>query len=136
MPTAHYEATQSEYARHQHVSAAAVSKAIKAERLKKSIVWIKGIAYIRTIAAADREWAANTDLTRAAAREPRIRRAVASSTQNEFPDQVDADRLSVFVRLREVVLALSSHGVPNDRTLIVPMTKDVARLLGERLLEA
>lgn len=53
------------YARHRHTSAPAVLRAIKSGRLLKSLVMVKGKAQIGDVALADREWAANTDLSRA-----------------------------------------------------------------------
>jgi hypothetical protein len=53
------------YAKHREVSAEAVRKAIKSGRLKKAIVDVRGTPQIADIQLADREWAANTDLSRA-----------------------------------------------------------------------
>lgn len=54
------------YARHRKVSAPAVLRAIKAGRLKASLVVdAKGKHKIADVALADAEWAANTDLTKA-----------------------------------------------------------------------
>lgn len=53
------------YAKHRKVSAEAVRKAIKTGRLRKSVVDVAGTPQIADIALADREWAANTDLSRA-----------------------------------------------------------------------
>lgn len=53
------------YAKHRAVSVEAVRKAIKAQRLAKSIVIVRGVPQIANVALADKEWAANTDLSRA-----------------------------------------------------------------------
>lgn len=55
------------YARRRGVSPEAVSKAVAAGRLRESIVRVRGAPKIRDAELADREWAATTDLTRAAA---------------------------------------------------------------------
>jgi hypothetical protein len=53
------------YARHRGCSAPAVLKAIDRGRLRLSIVIEGGKAKIADVALADREWAENTDLSRA-----------------------------------------------------------------------
>lgn len=54
------------YARHRQVSAPSVLRAIRAGRLKASLVVdAKGNSKIADVALADREWTANTDLSRA-----------------------------------------------------------------------
>ena len=53
------------YARRRGTSAPSVLRAIKRQRLKDSLVWANGKAKIADPELADREWAANTDLSRA-----------------------------------------------------------------------
>jgi hypothetical protein len=55
----------SAYAKHRGVSKQAVSKAVERERLKQSVVIIDGRPRIANVELADREWAQNTDLSRA-----------------------------------------------------------------------
>lgn len=55
------------YARRRGVSPEAVSKAVQVGRLRESVVRVRGAPKIRDPELADREWAATTDLTRAAA---------------------------------------------------------------------
>lgn len=55
-----------EYGAHLNVSATAVFRAIKKERLKRCLVYdAKGKPKIGDVAIADAEWAANTDLSKA-----------------------------------------------------------------------
>jgi hypothetical protein len=53
------------YARRRGTSAPSVLRAIERGRLKASLVFVKGKAQIGDPDLADREWAANTDLTKA-----------------------------------------------------------------------
>jgi len=53
------------YARRRGTSAPAVLRAIKRGRLKDSLVYVDGVAQIGDPDLADREWAANTDLSKA-----------------------------------------------------------------------
>lgn len=53
------------YARRRGVSPNAVVRAIKSGRLRKSLVHVNGVAQIANPELADREWEANTDLTKA-----------------------------------------------------------------------
>lgn len=52
------------YARHRGCSRQAVSRAWKAGRLRQSVVLVEGRPTIPDVAAADREWAENSDYTR------------------------------------------------------------------------
>lgn len=66
-PPAHPVLSLRAYARRRGVSPEAVSKAIQVGRLRESVVRVRGAPKIRDPDLADREWAASTDLTRAAA---------------------------------------------------------------------
>lgn len=56
--------TKAAYARHRGVSKAAVTQAIKGNRLVRALVTVDGKALL-DVAIADAEWAANTDLSKA-----------------------------------------------------------------------
>jgi hypothetical protein len=83
-----------EYAAHRGVSVQAVKKAIKFERLKKSLVSSSTGRYkIRSITAADLEWEQNTD--------PKLQRGVAAINAEELeaelgrrPDEKDPEPAS------------------------------------------
>lgn len=61
--------TQAAYARHRAATGlpgatkVAVGRAVKAGRLSESLVMVDGVARVRDIALADREWEANTDVS-------------------------------------------------------------------------
>jgi phage terminase Nu1 subunit (DNA packaging protein) len=58
------QASLGAYARHRGCSRQAVSHAWKAGRIQRSVVLVDGRPTIPDFAAADREWAANSDYTR------------------------------------------------------------------------
>lgn len=58
--------SQRAYARHRGCSAPSVQQAIAEGRLSKSLIKVKGVAKIKSLKAADKEWAANTGPTASA----------------------------------------------------------------------
>jgi phage terminase Nu1 subunit (DNA packaging protein) len=95
------------YAKHRQAnklpgaSLSAVQKAIESGRLSHSVVTIDGVAKITNFKLADREWAANTDQTRAtdeqkaaAAGQPEARTPVAAPELVQPGDDGDQDNIA------------------------------------------
>lgn len=91
------------YARHRGVTLRAVQVAHRSGRLQRSIVMVDGTPKIRSAAAADREWDANTDISklpdalkvarhgrRAGTRRDRGPRSAPQSDDTQQPDLSDA----------------------------------------------
>jgi hypothetical protein len=134
-----------DYAKHRGCSKVSVSKAIKRERLVKSVVFVDGKPKIKDFKLADQEWAQNTDYSRRPAAAPAPAPRMAGAKGPDWKGQLFSD-FSVCrdTRLRRsdgergcVVLFcnVDSDDLDADGT-VWPMTTETARELGRRLIEA
>jgi len=120
-----------QYAKHRGCSPAAVSKAVRDQRLVESVAVQNGRPRILSFLKADEEWRHNTDSTKAPAR---VREDASSGAGIPvFP----ADRFTVFTHRSLVIFgALKGADLDLDRDNAWPMSAATARELAAKLLEA
>jgi hypothetical protein len=148
----HASSSLSAYAKHRGCSKQAVSRAIAAGRLIRSVTKVNGRPVVRDFAAADREWADNTDRSRLpievferSERHERLQQL----QRDQQPDESygmwevrnvciageEPIEVTVLQDDEAVCLLVSPTGAPESECLSAVMPPRVARALAMKLLE-